>query len=438
MNYEKIMDLYYKDQEFEDPIEEIFPPYKGPLPSPSQIRYLKEEFAAFLHFGMNTFTEVEWGDGRESLDQFSLTDFDYDGYVKTIKDLGFKRLIFTAKHHDGFCMWDSKKTSHNIMNTAYGKDFLALLSKACSKYNMPMGIYLSPWDVHEPSYGTGQPYNDFYLAQIKEIVDNPIYGNKGHFVEWWFDNAKGEEFPDQTYDFDIFMEAIRAKNPDIVFFGVGAAGGIHWPGNELGFAPSENAPRLHKDTFEIDYDEAFRSAIGHDGNHVFSIAECDTSITDRWFSHPDDRVKTVDELFEIYLKSVGRGGVLLLNIPANKEGKIDKEIVENLQGLREKISQFFAKEVEDIYLDYVDIVNDQSLNVENPKGQKISFVKISEWIEMGSRFTHGFIFINGERFNIDSLGACRIIDLRSYEKIEHLRICLYGESKLYISDIGIY
>lgn len=450
MTYDKTMDSnfkfniedYLRDEESfieEETAYGRLPLYEGPLPNEAQLRYLDEKYAAFLHFGMNTYTEIEWGDGKETLDQFTMTDFDYEGYVKTIKDLGFKRLIFTAKHHDGFCMWDTKETDHNIMNTAYGKDFLALLSEACTKYDLEMGLYLSPWDVHEPSYGSGNAYNEFYLAQIKEIVDNPIYGNNGHFVEWWFDNAKGEDYPDQVYNFDDFMAAIRDKNPDIVFFGVGAAGGIHWAGNELGYAPSENAPRLPKGTFEIDYYEAFRSAVGHDQSHVFSIAECDTSVTDRWFSHPDDRVKTVDELFEIYLKSIGRGGVLLLNIPANKAGTIDDEIVDRIKEVKEKIHEEFKNPIEDgLLFDFTDIGNDQSLRVTNKDGIDINYVVLSEDISQGSRFTHGYIFVNEERLNIDSLGAKRIIDLRAYDKINELMICLYGDSHLHISEISIY
>lgn len=440
MSLEKTTDLNsdpYLD--FEETFDGLIAKYHGPLPSVSQVNYLKEECGAFLHFGMNTYTEVEWGNGKESLDDFTLAHFDYESYVKTLKDLGFRRLIFTAKHHDGFCMWDTKETSHKITNTSYGKDFLYELSKACSKFDMDMGIYLSPWDVHEPSYGSGDLYNEFYINQIKEIVNNPIYGNKGHFVEWWFDNAKDENYPDQEYDFEKFMAEIRKNNPNILFFGVGAKGGIHWAGNERGFAPSENAPRLKKDIFEIDYDADFRSAVGHNEDYVFSISECDTSVTDRWFSHKDERIKSVEELFEIYLKSVGRGGVLLLNIPANKSGKIDGKIIERLRETKEKIQDSFSKNiVDDIFITCTDMGNEYFLEVENPNDIDINFLVVREDIRKGSRFTHGYIFINEERFNIDSIGDRRIFDLRSYENIDKIRLALYGESKLYINDFKIY
>lgn len=440
MNLEKTTDLISDSYfNFEETFDGLIPKYHGPLPSASQVKYLEEKCGAFLHFGMNTYTEVEWGSGKESLDDFTLAHFDYESYVKTLKDLGFGRLIFTAKHHDGFCMWDTKETSHKITNTSYGKDFLAELSKACSKFDMNMGIYLSPWDVHEVTYGSGEAYNKFYLKQIKEIVNNPIYGNKGHFVEWWFDNAKDENCPDQEYDFEAFMAEIRKNNPNILFFGVGAMGGIHWPGNELGFAPSENAPRLKRDTFQIDYDSAFRSAVGHNEDYVFSISECDTSVTDRWFSHKDERIKSIDELFEIYLKSVGRGGVLLLNIPANKSGIIDEKIIERLRETKGKIQESFLKNIkDDIFVSCDDIGNEYYINLENPYDIDINFLVVREDISKGSRFTHGYMFINGERFNIDSIGNRRIFDLRSYENINSLRLALCGASKLYIDDFKIY
>lgn len=204
--------------------------YKGPVPNKAQLKYHEEEMSAFMHFGMNTFIEVEWGNGQEKLEDFQLKNFDFDDYVKFIKEMGFKRLIFTAKHHDGFCMFDSKYTDHKITNTSYGRDFFAELSEACTKYNIDMGCYLSPWDVHEKTYGTGKAYNEYYLNQLEEICNNPKYGNNGKFVEWWFDNAKDPNYKEQVYDFDAWINAVKNNNSEMLLFGVGSKGGVHWLG----------------------------------------------------------------------------------------------------------------------------------------------------------------------------------------------------------------
>lgn len=195
------------------------------IPDANQYRYAKDELAAFCHFGPNTFNEIEWGEhyGSRTPDQiFTLEDnFDADTMVKTLKDAGFKKLIVTAKHHDGFCIWNSAYTTYDVESTSYadydydgmGGDILAEISAACTKYDMNMGLYLSPWDIHEPSYGTvdGDPnnYNDFYNNQLEEILGNPIYGNDGHFDEIWMDGAKGSGAYAQDYDFQRWFATIQ-------------------------------------------------------------------------------------------------------------------------------------------------------------------------------------------------------------------------------------
>lgn len=420
--------------------------YKGPIPNEAQIRYHEEELSAFMHFGINTYTEVEWGNGKEKLSDFTLKEFDFDGYVKFIKDMGFKRLIFTAKHHDGFCMFDTKYSDHNVMNTPYGRDFFAELSSACTKYNMDMGCYLSPWDVHEETYGTGEAYNQYYLNQLKEICESPKYGNNGKFVEWWFDNAKDPRFKDQVYDFDAWMNAVKENNPDILMFGVGSKGGVHWLGNEMGYAPEENAPRLSKrEDMVIDYSTEMKSKDGHNENYAWSVPEADTCTTSGWFSHPEEKLKSVDELVNIYMKSVGRGAVLLLNIAPNKEGKIRREIKNNIIEFRNRIENIFENEITDevkILQNSFEDGRKLKITIENPNEKDIKYIVISEDIRYGSRFEEGFLFVNEERINILSIGYKRIIKLEttqySNRKYYNIRLELKGNSELMIKELKVY
>ena len=420
--------------------------YLGPVPNEAQIKYHEEEMSCFMHFGMNTFTEVEWGNGKENLSNFKLESFDFDGYVKFIKEIGFKRLIFTAKHHDGFCMFDTKYSDHKITNTSYGKDFFEELSKACTKYDMNMGCYLSPWDVHEETYGTGEPYNEYYLNQLKEICESPKYGNNGKFVEWWFDNAKDPNYKDQVYTFDKWIEAVKSNNPNILMFGVGSKGGIHWLGNEMGYAPEENSPKLKiRECFDLDFYNEFKSKDGHDETYVWSVPEADTCTTSGWFSHPKEKIKSVDELFNIYMKSIGRGAVLLLNIAPNKLGKIDEKIKNNVREFVDRIHNEFLNELSNKLEIIEDSKNDGKeilININNPKEIDLRYLILQEDIKYGSRFIEGFVYINDERVNINSIGYKRIIELQNSKiegkKIHNIKVYFKGKSELKIKPIKIY
>lgn len=417
--------------------------YKGPIPTKEQIKYHEEEISCFLHFGMNTFTNKEWGDGSETIEDFKLKDFDYDSYVSFIKNIGFKRLIFTAKHHDGFCMFDSKYTDFKITNTNYKKDFLLELSKSCTKYDIDMGIYLSPWDIHEKSYGTGEKYNEYYMNQIVEIASNPKYGNNGKFVEWWFDSAKDTRFKEQIYDFEKWKKTVKKYNPNILLFGLGSEGEIHWIGNEKGYAPEENAPRIIKNGFEtIDYNNEFRSNIGHQKDYVRSVPEADTTTTNGWFSHNNEIVKSKDELFNIYLKSVGRGAVLLLNIATDKNGNINEKVKENVIYLKNKIKEDFSTNLVK-YFEITTIQDNENIlkyEIKNNHKIKVKYLVIKEDISMGSRFQRGYIIIDGERINLPSIGYKRIINFEKYgyKCIESISIFLEGNCKLYIKPLEIY
>lgn len=316
----------------------------GAVPRPAQLAYHNDELAAFMHFGMNTFSGLEWGDGTEDPAIFTPEDWKAEKMVQSLLDAGFKRLVVTAKHHDGFCIWHSQYTEHHVGNSPFKRDLLAELSAACTKLGMDMGLYLSPWDVHEPSYGYGDgnspetdtngDYNDYYVNQIKEICDSPDYGRDGHFVEWWLDGAKGEGSMAQYYDFARWIRTIREGNPGIEIFGAAAEGGIHWVGNEEGFAPEPCWCKL-----DSSYTDVGIQPKGQPYGDVWSVPETDVSINNGWFYHPYEKAKSPAHLAGIYIRSVGRGSPLLLNVPPTKAGDFAPDSYEALQTFSESWRQ---------------------------------------------------------------------------------------------------
>ena len=337
------------------------------VPSKNQYEYQKQELAAFCHFGMNTYTGSEWGNGQENPNQFQLTKpFDATTYVKAIKEAGFKKIIVTAKHHDGFCIWPSAYTEHDTETSGYKGDVLAELSKACTDENIDMGLYLSPWDVNHKSYGyfdekgnslvdrNGNPlngmtwdeveekdvddYNEYYDNQLKEILGNDKYGNAGRFKEVWMDGAKGEGSKTQNYDFQRWFDTIQKEegtkakkfDDDCLQFGSGAYTTVHWIGNESGFANEETWAKANAsvDNNTFDSNMSNHYAVGHPDGNKWSVPEADTKITAGWFWGPKKKTPhTMEQLAEIYFRSVGHNSVLLLNIPPNQDGTVDTDIL---------------------------------------------------------------------------------------------------------------
>lgn len=406
-------------------------------PNPAQLNYYKESISCFLHFGMNTFTDVEWGDGKAPLSAFTLENFDYDDYVKSIKSWGFKRLIFTAKHHDGFCMWHTKMTDYHIGNTSYKKDFLEELSKSCTKHDIDMGIYLSPWDVHEKSYGSGQDYNIFYKKQIEEISSNKKYGNNGKFVEWWFDGAKDPKFPDQIYDFFDWMDTVREYNPNILMFGLGSYGGIHWVGNENGYVNDPNYNLLRNNQLTFDEKEIIDISKEDLNPFVWSVPEADTCTTDGWFWHKDEKLKSLHELMDIYFNSVGKGSVLLLNIAANKSGKIPDNLKVRMSEFTEEVKRIKSKKIKELTKrTYSD---DKSLSIlYNFTTEKyISCIEIKEDILKGQTITNLEISIDGKMFTIvKSVGFSRLIKIE--KQVRDLQIKIGSIGQINLIGVEIY
>ena len=341
------------------------------VPDANQYKYQKDELAAFCHFGPNTFNEVEWGEhygDKSPADIFTLSnDFDADTLVSTLKNAGFKKIIVTAKHHDGFCIWNSAYTDYCVKNTNYKNgegDVLAEISAACTKYGLDMGLYLSPWDIHEPSYGyydaNRNPtikendvldYNDYYNNQLTEILSNDKYGNNGHFVEVWMDGAKGSGANAQEYDFTRWFNTIQkyegkaAKyDADCMLFGAGAYTTVRWIGNEDGVAYENtwSKSNVNVNANTIDSNGSTPYTKGYENGNKWTVPECDGRITSGWFWGTNKCTpKTISQLATMYFDSVGHNATMLLNVPPNNQGTVDQAILDRVTEFGNNIEETF-------------------------------------------------------------------------------------------------
>jgi alpha-L-fucosidase len=315
-----------------------------PIPTPQQLAWHEKEFYLFIHFGPNTFTNKEWGEGNEDPSIFNPTELDCEQWVNIARLAGAKGIILTAKHHDGFCLWPSKYSTHTVRESKWmnGKgDIVKLLSEACRKAGLDMGVYLSPWDRNHPDYGT-EKYNDIYLLTMKELLTQ--YGN---FFELWWDGANGEgpNGKKQVYDFKRFEDAAFRWQPNIIIFSdIGPS--IRWCGNENGIINPTNWNLLDTAGFKRGEGSPAMDTLNRgnvNGKH-WMPAEADVSIRPGWFYHPeqDQQVKSPETLFKLYLQSVGNGGNLLLNVPPDRRGKFhpaDSAALVGFRALRENAFQ---------------------------------------------------------------------------------------------------
>ena len=349
------------------------------VPDANQYQYQKKGLSAFCHFGPNTFNEIEWGEhyGSKTPDEiFKLEEnFDAELLVKSLKDAGFGTLIVTAKHHDSFCIWDSAYTSYKSSQSSYGDynydglggDVLAEISAACTKYDMDMGLYLSPWDIHDPAYGyytadgtagntssDAIDYNDYYNAQLEEILSNPIYGNDGHFVEIWMDGAKGSGANAQDYDFQRWFATIQkyegreAGYPaDAMLIGAEAYSTVYWIGNESGYANEETWSKVVTDktvnTLDRNHPTGTSYSKGWSNGNQWAVPEADSKITSGWFwGNSKKTPATLEDLANRYFTSVGYNSVMLLNVPPNNQGSVDKLILDRVAEFGQAISETFS------------------------------------------------------------------------------------------------
>lgn len=330
-------------------------------PTPRQLRWQQLELTTFFHFGINTFTSMEWGTGKEDPKLFNPTALNTDQWMKAVKDAGFKQVIFTAKHHDGFCLWPTKTTAHSVKSSPWKNgngDVVREVAESCKKFGLGFGVYLSPWDMNAPMYGT-DAYNDFFVEQLTELLT--WYGQVD---EVWFDGANGEgpNGKKQVYDFNRWYQLIRKLQPQAVIAIMGPD--VRWVGTETGVGremewsvvPSDNldqasiAASSQQDlTFKPvgdmrGQDLGSREKILKAKGLVWYPAETDVSIRPGWFYHAqqDDKVKTPKHLNDIYYTSVGMNGVLLLNIPPDKRGLVHDADIKSLQAWTSIRQQTFA------------------------------------------------------------------------------------------------
>ncbi|HHX49339.1 MAG TPA: alpha-L-fucosidase [Clostridiales bacterium] len=311
----------------------------------------------FIHFGMNTYTGREWGTGKEKPKQFKLKNFDADKVVKILKESGSQGIILTAKHHDGFCLWQTETTEHSIKNSQYknGKgDIVKELSNACEKENMFFGIYLSPWDKNAKEYGKDE-YNDFYLRQLNELTTR--YGS---LFEIWLDGAKDKKVENFKYNFDAFYSMIRENQPNAVIAIMGPD--VRWIGNERGlirenewsvvpkhlssFDDCLNQNNYNQKTLNVTSSKlGDRDILKRYESLMWYPAEMDISIRKGWFYHWFQKPKKSEDLEQIYYNSVGKNASLLLNVPLNKKGEIAKKDKEALEKFGEKIKSTLKNEI---------------------------------------------------------------------------------------------
>ena len=321
-----------------------------PRPSPSQLRWQREELAMFVHFTVNTFTGKEWGEGSESPRIFDPRKLDARQWARTAKRNGFGSMVLTAKHHDGFCLWPTRTTSHSVASSPWrdGKgDLVREFVDACRAENLGVGFYLSPWDRNAPVYGQGKAYDDFYIAQLTELLTQ-----YGPVIEVWFDGANGEgpNGKRQAYDWARIHRTLRELQPDAVMFS-DAGPDLRWIGNESGSAGTTcwstvdpaRVPRAGaNDPWTT---EALQQ--GDPDGSVWRPGETDVSIRPGWFWHAEqnDKVRDADNLLGLYFTSVGRNSKLLLNVPPNRDGLFDVPDLAALDGFGGRRRDLFARDL---------------------------------------------------------------------------------------------
>lgn len=326
-----------------------------PIPEPRQVAWQQRETTAFIHFGLNTFNNREWGFGDSELATFTPRHADADQWVRILKQAGMKEVILTAKHHDGFCLWPSPLTPYTIRNTPYANgeaNIVADLERACRKYGLELGIYLSPWDRNSRVYATPD-YVKYYHAQLRDLLTN-----YGKIVEVWFDGANGGDGwyggaretrtidRRNYYDYPTIYAMIDSLQPEAIVFGDGGPG-CRWVGNEKGFAGETNWSFLRSNTVFPGYEKHHELTYGHADGDQWTPAECDVSIRPGWFWHAseDNQVRSAANLTDLYYKSVGRNALMLLNIPPNTDGLISPQDSANVVDFYHNIQAELANDL---------------------------------------------------------------------------------------------
>lgn len=431
-------------------------------PTPEQIQYQRQEKIAFVHFGVNTYTNREWGTGNESPSIFNPKKFDAEQWARVLSENGFETLVLTAKHHDGFALWPSKYTEHDIENSPWKNgngDIVKEVSEACEKYGIKFGVYLSPWDMHEQSYGTSE-YNEFYMNQLRELLTN-----YGPIAEIWFDGAKGEGAKDMEYDFDAWWDMVRELQPHAVIFS-DEGPDVRWIGNEHGYAGETNWSTIDRDSVGIGQPgQGPYLNSGEPQGPDWVPGECNTSIRPGWFYHPeeDDQVKPLSDLMEIYYKSIGRNCTMMINIPPTPGGRFHPNDVERLNEFTERIHTIFDDNLAagsnvsgsgsekaaltdsnwDTFWVADQDAAESTLTVDLPGDTTFDHVVLQEYIPLGQRIAEFEVLAkNGNRWKSigkgTTIGHKRILQTEPVTT-DQLRIVIrksYGRATL--NEMGLY
>lgn len=397
----------------------------GPSPSPRQLRHHRREFYGFLHFTVNTFTDKEWGYGDEPPSIFDPTQFDADALVEAARIAGMAGLILTCKHHDEFCLWPSAHTEHSVKYSPWrgGKgDIVREVSDACRRQGLEFGVYLSPWDRNHAGYGS-PAYLDYYRAQLRELLTD-----YGPLFEVWFDGANGGDgyygganekraIDNRTYyDWETTWQIVRELQPDAMMFS-DAGPDIRWVGNEEGIAGDPCWATLNTEGLAPGHAEPALLNSGERTGSAWLPAECDVSIRPGWFyhAHEDDKVRSPQNLADLYFKSVGRGASLHLNLPPDRRGRIHENDVESLKAFRAHLDATFENDrtahatrsqSDDLREVTLALPERRAFNVvrlrENlPMGQRIGSLAVDAWGQEGWH----------EIGRVTSIGACRLLRL---------------------------
>ncbi|KAL2324463.1 hypothetical protein Fmac_023521 [Flemingia macrophylla] len=320
-----------------------------PLPTYSQLKWQQREIIMFLHFGVNTFTDKEWGTGQESPSIFNPQGLNTAQWATVAADAGISLMILTAKHHDGFCLWPSMYTHHSVISSPWegGKgDVVKDFVNAATAQGIDVGIYLSPWDRHDPRYGNDLLYNQYYLAQLQELLRK--YQN---VREIWFDGAKGSNAKNMSYYFSDWFSMVKELQSSINIFS-DAGPDIRWVGDETGSAGDTCWSTINRTSLSIGASNITQYlSTGDPKGTDWLPAECDVSIRDGWFWHKPEAPKKLSELLDIYYNSVGKNCVLLLNVPPNTTGLIPDSDAQRLKEFKNAIDTTFHQNLaEDCFI----------------------------------------------------------------------------------------
>ncbi|MBO6025922.1 MAG: alpha-L-fucosidase [Bacteroidales bacterium] len=422
-----------------------------PVPSKEQLEWQQLETYAFIHFGLNTFNDMEWGYGDTPASTFNPTNLDCEQWVLTLKNCGMKGVIFTAKHHDGFCLWPTTTTDYSIKNSPYKEgrgDVVGELCEACRKHGLKFGLYLSPWDRHQASYGTAD-YVTLYHQQIQELADR-----YGPFFEFWFDGANGGNgwygganetrsiIAEHYYQYEKAREMIWATYPHTMIFG-GTVPTLRWIGNEEGRASATLWSPYTLDFSDLNNTRLLVTGIP-DGD-VWLPAEVDVSIRPGWFYHDSEQPKSVEEMLDIYYHSVGRNANLLLNFPVNKAGLIPSEDSLRASEWYHEIQNRFSH---DLLKDSKMMLNDthSEMIFTFDKPTTMSCLVLQEQIELGQRVERFTVnrYRNGKWLPVETddemttIGYKRMIRFKPAE-MEKLRIRFTkAKGKVYMNKVSGY